>query len=129
MLVRQFLDFNLTGPVYVNQIIPVPTCVEIAGDCKPCNRLGLRFQEMKPPFFIEVARQGPCNECEWDSSASSGCSSQRTQSSQRSCTASSKCSECRDTKTEKSVKSNADHKQKREKKHHHSKTTKTQSTK
>lgn len=87
MLVRQFLDFNPTGPVYAMQVIPYPTCMQVEGDCKSCNRLGLRFQEMKPPYFVEVARQGPCNECEWVSQ-SSQCSqsSQRSRSNQRTST-------------------------------------------
>jgi len=59
MLVRQFLDFNTTGAIYVNRIIPVPCCVEVDGLDGSENRLGLKFQEMKAPFFVEVARNRP----------------------------------------------------------------------
>lgn len=69
LLARKFLDFNPTGAVFVNQIIPVPCCVEIDGMPHTKNRLNLKFQEMKPPFFVEIAREAPC--CSRDDSQDS----------------------------------------------------------
>jgi hypothetical protein len=60
MLVRQFVDFNPSGPVFLNRVIPVPCCQEVAGLKGSKNRLGLKFAELKPPFFVEVARKCGC---------------------------------------------------------------------
>jgi len=90
MLVRQFLDFNDTGAVYLNRIVPVPCCQEVAGLEGSKNRLGLKYQEMRPPFFVEVER-------EREQSNASSAATQRRQS--KSCS----CSLCT-SKTEKSSK-------------------------
>lgn len=79
MMVRQFLDFNPTGPVYAMQIIPVQPCVQIAGDVctSSCRKLNLKFQEMRAPYFVEIVRAGVCDaECNQSCpSSSSTCTS------------------------------------------------------
>lgn len=95
MLVRQFLDFNPTGAVYVNRIIPVPCCQEIDGLKGSKNRLGMKFSEFKPPFFVEVAREHPGRQGGGDqlcSSSQSSCysSSKSVKKSAKSCS----CSLC-----------------------------------
>lgn len=59
MLVSQFLDFLPTGPVYLNRIIPKPCCQEIDGLPGSKNRLDMKFQEMKAPFYVEAVRCAP----------------------------------------------------------------------
>lgn len=52
----QFLDFNMTGPVWTKQEIPVPRCQKIVG-CESCKSdLGLKFQEAVSPFYLQFDR-------------------------------------------------------------------------
>jgi hypothetical protein len=74
MLVRQFLDFNPTGPVYLNRVIPVPCCQQVDGLQKSKNRLNMKFRELKPPFFVEVAR---CDEPRCPKRREKSCSKRR----------------------------------------------------
>ena len=85
MLVRQFLDFNPTGAVYVNRIIPVPCCQEVRGLPGSKNRLGMRFGEMISPFYVEVARELPCGHKGHKAHCHSSSSCSRTSRSKKSC--------------------------------------------
>ena len=55
----QFIGFNVTGPQWVKQEIPVPRCQTIVGcddreDCK--SKSGLKFGEAVAPFYLQFER-------------------------------------------------------------------------
>uniref|UniRef100_A0A6C0BLK7 Uncharacterized protein n=1 Tax=viral metagenome TaxID=1070528 RepID=A0A6C0BLK7_9ZZZZ len=83
MLVRQFLDFNPTGAVYLHRVIPVPCCQEVAGLKGSKNRLCMKFQEMRAPFFVEVAREHPgtCGKNHYSRTSCTKCTSHRSRTS------------------------------------------------
>lgn len=78
MRIRQFLDFTLVGPVFVEKVIPRPCCMEIAGLPGSKNRLDIKLQEMKSPFYIELVREEPGRRHRRDSQSSQRCSQRCT---------------------------------------------------